>query len=59
MRQGDGRSLQTSFLYTITCMIMLIIINRIQFPYYSSLERVLSFISNEPIGIYCVSLLRG
>ena len=36
MRQGAEQSAPTSFPYTITCMIMLIIINRIQLLYYSS-----------------------
>ena len=36
MRQGAEQSAPTSFTYTITCMIMLIIINRIQLLYYSS-----------------------
>lgn len=36
MRQGAEQSAPTSLPYTITCMIMLIIVNRIQFLYYSS-----------------------
>ncbi|WP_300833264.1 hypothetical protein, partial [uncultured Bacteroides sp.] len=36
MRQGAEQSAPTSFPCTITCMIMLIIVNRIQFSYYSS-----------------------
>ena len=37
MRQGAEQSAPTSLPCTITCMIMLIIVNRIQFLYYSSL----------------------
>ena len=36
MRQGAEQSAPTSLPCTITCMIMLIIVNRIQFLYYSS-----------------------
>ena len=44
MRQGAEQSAPTSFPYTITCMIMLIIISRIQLLYYSSL---ISFCFND------------
>lgn len=37
MRQGAEQSAPTSLPCTITCMIMLIIVNRIQFLCYSSL----------------------
>lgn len=40
MRQGTEHTAPTSFSCTITCMIMLIIVNRIQFLYYSSYYKV-------------------
>ena len=36
MRQGAAQSAPTSLICTITCIIMLIIVNRIQFSHYSS-----------------------
>ena len=39
MRQGAEQSAPTSFPCTTTCMIMLIIVNRIQFSYYSSFRQ--------------------
>ena len=56
MRQGTEHTAPTSFSCTITCMIMLIIVNRIQFLYYSSYYKVFKvnnlffFINNRP---YC------
>ena len=66
MRQGAAQSAPTSLICTITCIIMLIIVNRIQFSHYSSfcqyrrcvgfasctLRRI--FESASPQGLRCV-----
>ena len=47
MRQGAEHTAPTSFSCTITCMIMLIIVNRIQFLYYSSYLYDLKFVRSQ------------